>query len=313
MPEPSSSKRRINSATVTLAAAGLLATAAIGLAVFGRSDTAEVAAENNMAAAQAPVPSMGDAIAALNEQVGRNPDSDRDWYLLGLAYRDNGDFAGAERAFRRATQLRPDNADYLAYLGEILLVRGGDNPPAEAEQLFRRALERQPDNPQSRYYLATLKDIRGDHRAAVDELLALLREAPGGAPWEAQVRGAVTSIAQRNNIDIAGRLPPPRPAAASATAAIPGPTREQMEAAGGIPPSQQDAMVRGMVDRLASRLRQNPRDADGWIRLMRSRMVLNDPNAAREALRSGLVAFQDDSATQQRLRTAAAELGVPNG
>ena len=44
---------------------------------------------------------------------------------------------------------------------------------------------------------------------------------------------------------------------------------------------------------------------------MRSRMVLNEPDAAREALRSGLAAFQDDAATQQRLRTAAGELGVP--
>jgi cytochrome c-type biogenesis protein CcmH len=84
-----------------------------------------------------------------------------------------------------------------------------------------------------------------------------------------------------------------------------------MEAARGIPPSEQDAMVRAMVDGLANRLRQNPRDAEGWIRLMRSRMVLGDSNAARDALRSGLAAFQDDRATQQRLRTAANELGVP--
>jgi cytochrome c-type biogenesis protein CcmH len=145
-------------------------------------------------------------------------------------------------------------------------------------------------------------------------LLALLREAPPGAPWEPQVRQAVVAIAAERRIDISGRLPPPRQAAASAaTAAIPGPSREQLEAAKGIPPSQQDAMVRGMVDRLANRLRQNPRDADGWIRLMRSRMVLNDSDAARDALRSGLAAFRDDTATQQRLRTAASELGVPSG
>lgn len=312
MSEPTPPKRRISSATVALGAAGLLAAAAVGIALFRSGDPAEVAAGNNMAAAQ-PAPSMAELIARLGGEANRDPDNDEKWYLLGLAYRDNGDFAGAERAFRRAAQLRPRNADYAAYLGEVLLLRGGDTPPPEAEQLFRRALELEAGNPQARYYLATLKDLRGDHRAAVDELLALLREAPADAPWEAQVRSAVTSIAQRNNIDISSRLPPPRPSAPAATAAIPGPSREQMEAARGIPPSQQDAMVRGMVDRLAGRLRQNPRDADGWIRLIRSRMVLNDPDAAREALRSGLAAFEDDSATQRRLRSAAAELGVPSG
>jgi cytochrome c-type biogenesis protein CcmH len=70
-------------------------------------------------------------------------------------------------------------------------------------------------------------------------------------------------------------------------------------------------MVQNMVDRLANRLRQNPRDADGWIRLMRSRMVLGERDAAGAALRSSLAAFNGDAATQGQLRTAARELGVP--
>jgi hypothetical protein len=52
------------------------------------------------------------------------------------------------------------------------------------------------------------------------------------------------------------------------------------------------------------------RDADGWIQLMRSRAVLNDAAGAANALQSGLKAFADDPATQQRLRSAAAQLGV---
>jgi cytochrome c-type biogenesis protein CcmH len=39
--------------------------------------------------------------------------------------------------------------------------------------------------------------------------------------------------------------------------------------------------------------------------------VLGERDAAREALRSGLTAFQGDAAAQQRLRAAASELGVP--
>ena len=84
-----------------------------------------------------------------------------------------------------------------------------------------------------------------------------------------------------------------------------------MEAARNIPPSQQDEMVKGMVDRLAMRLQQSPRDERGWMMLMRSRMVQNDREGAAAALRSGLAAFGDDAAVQQRLRTAAGELGIP--
>ena len=53
-------------------------------------------------------------------------------------------------------------------------------------------------------------------------------------------------------------------------------------------------------------------DAQGWIMLMRSRMVMRQPDAAREALRSALAAFNGDAATQARLRDAARALGVPS-
>ena len=254
---------------------------------------------------------MDDAIASLTQALREDPDNHQGWFQLGLAYRDGERFAEAERAPSAGDGAGAAQSRLHRLSGRGLLLKGGDTPPPEAERLLRRVLELQPGNLQARYYLATMKDLRGDHRAAVDELIALLREAPADAVWQPQVRDAVTAIAQRNDIDISGRLPPaPAPSAPTATAAIPGPTREQMEAARGIPPSQQDAMVRGMVDRLANRLRQNPRDADGWIRLMRAHGAQR-PRRRRRGAAPALAAFQDDSATQRRLRTAAGELGVP--
>lgn len=292
-------------ATFALAGAGLIALAAVGVAI-ARSDGERAEPPAN---AQAPAAEPGAMIAEVEERLRRDPDNDQGWFNLGILYRESRRFPDAERAFRRAMELRPQNADYVAYLGETLLLIAGRNPPPEAEVLFRRALALDPANPQALYYMATLRDHRGDHRGAVDALLALLREAPAGAPWEPQVREAAVRIAQENRIDIEGRLPAPQHS--TATAGIPGPTREQIDAARAIPPGQQDAMVKGMVDRLAGRLRRNPRDAEGWIRLMRSRMVLNEPEAAAEALRSATAAFGDDAATRQRLRTAAQELGIP--
>lgn len=312
MAETTPTRRAPSSATIALSLAGLLAVTAAGIALFRSDEELPSPDPNaNLAASQA-TPSAEQMIASLQERLRQDPDNHEGWYLLGLAQRGSGRFAESEEAFRRASELAPRNADYAAYLGEALLLKDGDSPSPEAERLFRRALELQPGNPQARYYLATLKDLGGDHRGAIDDLVGLLRDAPAGAPWEPQVREAAAAIAREYGIDLAGRLPPPR-AGSTATAAIPGPTPEQLEAARGLPPSQQDAMVKGMVEGLADRLRRNPRDAEGWIRLMRSRMVLNDPGAAREALRSGLAAYGDDPATQSRLRAAARELGVPAG
>lgn len=304
--------RRVSPATLALGAAAVLAVAAIGIAVFRSNDPVTQSAEQT---GNVQAPPLAQSIAALQEELRRDPDNHQGWFMLGLALRDDLRLQEAEQAFRRAMELSPQNAEYTAFTAEMALLsatRANRPPPPEAERLFRRALELEPANAPARFYLATLKDQAGDHRGAIDDMIALLRDAPPGEVWPQQVRDSVLAIARLHDIDVEGRLPPLPSPAAPATAAIPGPTREQMEAARGIPPGQQDAMVQGMVERLAARLRQNPRDADGWIRLMRSRMVLNDPAAAREALNSGLAAFRNDTATQTRLRQAAQQLGIPS-
>ncbi|HEY0012836.1 MAG TPA: tetratricopeptide repeat protein [Allosphingosinicella sp.] len=300
---------RPGAATLALAAAGLIALVAVGTAIVRSSGGGESANEAAPSNAQQPA-SVEETIAGLQQRLRQDPDNDEGWFSLGFLLRETGDAAGAERAFRRAMELRPEKADYLGYLAESLVLTSRGNPPPEAERLFRRALEIEPGHPQARYYLATMRDMRGDHRGAVDDLLALLRTAPAAAPWVPQVREAAERIAAANGIALAGRLPA-APAPSTATAGIPGPTREQLEAARAIPPSRQNEMARGMVDRLAARLGTNPRDADGWIMLMRSRMMLGEPQRAAEALRTGVAAFNGDAAAQQRLRGAARELGVP--
>ena len=43
-----------------------------------------------------------------------------------------------------------------------------------------------------------------------------------------------------------------------------------------MPGRERDAATRSMVDGLAQRLESSPRDVDGWIHLMRSRVVLGE-------------------------------------
>lgn len=314
MTAPTPPARRFNPATLALVVAALLVLVALAVRFWpaggpGQSETAKAVA--NGTAEQAGDIDM--LIARLSEAVRRDPDNHEGWFQLGLLLRNSGRFVEAEQAFRRAGELAPGNVDYLAYRAEILMVMARGEVPPEAERLIRRALEIDRSNAQARYLLATIRDRRGEHEGAIDDLIALLRDAPPRAAWEAQVRSALAGIAARNSINIEGRVPPPRQPPAEATAAIPGPTREQMDAARSMPPAEQNEMVRGMVERLADRLRQNPRDADGWMMLMRSRMVMRQPDAARDALRSALAAFNGDAATQTRLREAARQLGVPQG
>ena len=201
----------------------------------------------------------------------------------------SGDAAASAAAYRKAAEIEPGNAENWSSLGEALQTASTSVVP-EAEAAFRKALALDASDPRARYFLAVEKDLKGDHQGAVDDWLALLSDTPPGAPWEADLRRTIEQTAQRNNIDLAGRMPAPgsgRPR----PPAFPARRPDQLAAASSIPPSQQDQMVQGMVERLAARLKANPKDADGWIRLMRSRMVLGQKDQARDALKNGLAAF----------------------
>jgi len=129
------------------------------------------------------------------------------------------------------------------------------------------------------------------------------------------VRAFVEKVAAARGVDLSGRLPPaPAAAAASAVAQstpMPGPTADQVAAAGQMSAGDRQAMIAGMVQRLSDRLAKNPQDLDGWQRLMRARMVLGQADAAAQAYRDGAKALAGSQPDQAALRRSAAELGVP--
>ena len=65
-----------------------------------------------------------------------------------------------------------------------------------------------------------------------------------------------------------------------------------------------------MVDGLANRLERSPRDAEGWIKLIRARIVLGESELARQALTRGLEAFGEDPPERDRIAAAAQQLGL---
>lgn len=77
-----------------------------------------------------------------------------------------------------------------------------------------------------------------------------------------------------------------------------------------MPAQERGAAIRAMVDGLADRLSNAPRDVDGWTRLMRSRVVLGEREIAVTELRKALDVFKDDASASGRLTAAATELGL---
>jgi tetratricopeptide (TPR) repeat protein len=89
-----------------------------------------------------------------------------------------------------------------------------------------------------------------------------------------------------------------------------GPIAGEAVAPEGMPERERDAAIRAMVDGLAQRLESSPQDVDGWIHLMRSRVVLGETEVAATAFRKALEVFVADQAASGKIMGAAIELGL---
>lgn len=293
-----------------LAGAALLCAGAIGYSVLNNpaADTAASAAQTSDVAGT-------DTIAALEKAVQSDPKNPAAWSALGAARFDLGQFAAAAETYQQAVKLSPDSAGLWSALGEALVMASESDPmPAAASDAFEKAVALNPKDPRARYFMAVKKDLAGDHQGAIDAWFALLADTPTGAPWEADLRRTIEQVGKIHKIDVTSRLAAAQTRAPTAeeiplaARAIPGPTRQEMEAASQLPKGQQDAMIEGMVASLEGKIAANPKNVDQWIMLMRSRMNLGETSKAAKALKDSIAANPEAAA---RLKSQAELLGIP--
>ncbi|MGX7951562.1 tetratricopeptide repeat protein [Tsuneonella sp. HG249] len=293
---------RIGKGGAIAAGALVLAAGAIGYRLYDERETAPAAG------------ALADPLAALESDARSNPEDSGAWQRLGLAYFDAGRFAEAADAYEKAAAAAPENAALWSSLGEALVMASERDPmPPGARTAFAKAIELDPRDPRARYFQAVEKDLAGDHPGAIDAWLALLGDTPPGAPWEADLIRTIEQVGKINKIDVSGRLAAAREGRPASTTshpafdAIPGPSQEQLAAAGSIPPGEQRAMAEGMVAKLEGRLATDPSNVDGWIMLMRSRKTLGQDAAAAKALADAVAA---NPARLAQLAQAASQLGI---
>jgi len=313
-----------NLVPLALGLAGIVAMAATGLYLkLGAPQSATGAAAPPPSAAGLPdaqnLPAGhpgGDPasmIAALETKMKSSPNDPEGWRMLGWSYLQVGRNAEAATAYGKAAALDPKNGEYLSAEGEatVLAAQGQVTPAAEA--IFHKAVAIDAADPRARYYLAIAKDQKGDSKGAMDDWIAMLKTAPADAPWAPEVRTFVEKVAKERGVDLTGRLPPaPAQTASSApTAPAPGPTADQVAAAGQMSDAGRQQMIQGMVAKLAGELKQDPHNRDGWLRLMRARMVLGQSDAAAQAYHEATKAFAGSPADQAAIRQGAQGLGIP--
>jgi len=243
---------------------------------------------------------MAVLIVKAEQHLAQHPEDGKGWDVLAPIYFKSMRVGDAELAYRHAIALLGPSPERLDSLAEVLMATSENVVTDEAQDLLRQSLTLQPDNPRAEFYLALALEQAGKTGEAKAAFEALAKASPADAPW--------LPIVQEH---IARNGGAPEAPADTAAAKAPGnPTAADVASAETMNAGDRMQMIRGMVATLDARLKDDPDNFEGWMRLIRSYAVLKDDARAADALKRALTAFPPAGAEGRQLVALARELGL---
>jgi len=230
-------------------------------------------------------------VVQVEQHLEKNPTDGRGWNVLAPVLVRLGRFDDAVRAYRNSLTYNGESSERRADLGEAIAAAAGGVVTAEAKTEFERAHGLNADDPKANYFLGLAAEQDGRKDDAANIWRSLLAKAPADAPWRPLVQ---TSLAR----------------VGGGGATMPALSDETIAASKDMNEGDRNAMVRGMVERLATRLRQNGDDVEGWLRLVRAYLVMGDRDRAMGASTDARQAVANDAARLRQLNEGLKTLGL---
>lgn len=233
-----------------------------------------------------------DLIAKVEERLRQEPNDGKGWEVIAPVYVAQGRYVEAVDAYANAIRILGETPKRLEALAMADIRVSNGLVSEKARKAFARALELDATRIEPKLWLTLAKEQDGKLTEAASEYKALIASAPADAPWRAAVEERL--------------------------AAIEGAPAEQSEQAApnaapsgvvGLAPEQR-AMVDTMVAGLATRLKENGNDLEGWLKLMRSLKVLGRDAEASSALVDARKQFAGDTKALNEIDGLAKSLGL---
>jgi cytochrome c-type biogenesis protein CcmH len=285
---PARSSLGLRRASAIVALVGLPVAAVMFYLVLGSPWLGDFPLASRTRAADVNQP-LENMVAQVVAHLEKNPADGRGWTVLAPVLARLGRLDDAVGAYRNVITYAGDNAERRADLGEALALAAGGVVTAEAKAEFERAVAQNVDEPRSNYFLGLAAEQDGRKADAAAIWRAVLAKAPTDAPWRPLVQEALTRVGSPSA--------PPL-------------SNEAMAVAKDMSDPDRNEMIRGMVDRLATRLKQNGDDVEGWLRLMRAYMVMGARDKAASALIDARQAVASDAERLHQLNEGAKNLGL---
>jgi cytochrome c-type biogenesis protein CcmH len=232
---------------------------------------------------------LDNLVAQVEQHLEKNPTDGRGWNVLAPVLVRLGRYDEAVRAYHNSITYNGDSAERRADLGEAIVAAAGGIVTAEAKTEFERAIALNADEAKASYFLGVAAEQDGRTSEAASIWRGMLAKALPDAPWRPAVRAALVRV---------GGFGAPVLSDDAAAAA-----KDMNE-------TDRSAMIRGMVERLAGRLKQNGDDVEGWLRLIRAYMVMGDRDKAKGALTDARQALANNAERLRQLNEGLKILGL---
>ncbi|WP_166293819.1 c-type cytochrome biogenesis protein CcmI [Bradyrhizobium sp. 2S1] len=238
---------------------------------------------------------LANLVAQVEAHLEKNPTDGRGWTVLAPVLSRLGRYDDAVRAYRNAITYAGDSADRRADLGEAMIGTAGGVVTAEAKTEFERAVALNVDDAKANYFLGLAAEQDGRKADAAALWQKMLAKAPQDAPWRPLVQAALVRVGV---VSAPGGVSAPALPDSAVAAA-----KDMSEADRG-------TMIQGMVDRLATRLKTNGDDVEGWLRLVRAYLVMGERDKAMSALADARQAVANDADRLRQLNEGLKNLGL---
>jgi cytochrome c-type biogenesis protein CcmH len=248
------------------------------------------------------------SVDALAAKLKSEPDNAEGWMLYARTLSALGRFEQALTAYKEVIRLVPDDPDVLSGYGEMQVMLADGIVTPGARDAFTKTLAKDPASDVARFYLALGDAQAGEPRKAIEAWLKLAADTPDPSEMRDEIARRIAESAGIAGIPVPP-LPAGKPAEAKPAAAVTPATQDPdtlAAAAANMSPDQREKMIRGMVAQLAGKLDKNPADPDGWLKLGRAYLVLNDAARAADAYAHAAKLRPDDASIP--LQQAAATI-----
>ena len=233
-------------------------------------------------------------VDGLAERLKANPDNPKGWAMLARSYKAMGRLPEAEEAYAKAGAIIETDPDLLVDYADLLAARADNNLAGKPLVLIKKALALNPQHPMGLMMSGVAAFRSDDFKGAVAQWEKLLVLLEPGSPDAEQVETDIAEARAKAGMPAAAKAPaPPKGVAAADAGKLP---PVDAAAAGPMTPEK----INQMVDRLAERLKANPGDLEGWVRLARAYKVQKRlPEAEQAYVKAGkLVDSNPDLLTQ---------------